>query len=73
MVQVKERECNFKNVVQRLPVSEPFGMLVKKISEPNLHYWIKICSVVQRSALKKKYPSILLYAVRIENSWNRST
>ena len=30
MVQVKERECNLKNVVQRLPVSEPFGMLVKK-------------------------------------------
>ena len=56
MVQVKERECNFKNVVQRLPVSEPFGMLVKKISEPNLHYWIKTCSGVQRSTLKKKYP-----------------
>ena len=54
MVQVKERECNFKNVVQRLPVSEPFGMLVKKISEPNLHYWIKTCSGVQRSTLKKK-------------------
>jgi hypothetical protein len=25
-----KRECNYKNVVQRLPVSEPFGMLVKK-------------------------------------------